>query len=92
MKLFRSVLMLAVLFLFGCEGGPYDIVLEGGRVMDPESGLDGIRNVGIHDGKIKAVTDSKISGKRVIDASRPLNWKWAQTMLRRGTPNGAIVN
>ena len=70
MKLFRSVLMLAVLFLFGCEGGPYDIVLEGGRVMDPESGLDGIRNVGIHDGKIKAVTDSKISGKRVIDASR----------------------
>jgi dihydroorotase len=71
MKLFRSVLFL-ILFLFmsGCgRGGPFDIVLEDGRVIDPESRLDGIRNVGIHNGKIKAVTDKKISGKRIIDAS-----------------------
>ena len=24
----------------------YDLVLEGGRVMDPETGLDAVRNVG----------------------------------------------
>ncbi len=30
----------------------YDLVLEGGRVMDPETGLDAVRNVGIRDGKI----------------------------------------
>jgi hypothetical protein len=24
----------------------FDLVIEGGRVMDPESGLDGVRNVG----------------------------------------------
>ena len=30
----------------------YDFVLEGGRVMDPETGLDAVRNVGIRDGKI----------------------------------------
>jgi hypothetical protein len=30
----------------------YDLVIEGGRVMDPETGLDAVRNVGIRDGKI----------------------------------------
>ena len=25
----------------------YDLVIEGGRVMDPETGLDAVRNVGI---------------------------------------------
>ena len=29
----------------------YDLVLEGGRVMDPETGLDAERTVGIRDGK-----------------------------------------
>jgi len=27
----------------------YDVVISHGLVMDPESGLDGIRNVGIRD-------------------------------------------
>ena len=29
----------------------YDIVIANGRVMDPESGLDAVRNVGISGGK-----------------------------------------
>lgn len=33
------------------------IVIRGGRVLDPASGLDGIRDVWIDDGKIKAVTE-----------------------------------
>ena len=47
----------------------YDIVLEGGRVMDPESGLDAVRNVGIRDGKIASLSASPLSGHRVIHAA-----------------------
>jgi N-acyl-D-aspartate/D-glutamate deacylase len=47
----------------------YDLVLEGGRVMDPETGLDGVRNVGIHDGKIVRIASEALSGRRVVHAS-----------------------
>lgn len=30
----------------------YDVVISGGRVMDPESKLDAVRNIGISGGKI----------------------------------------
>src|SRR5215471_11709960 len=46
----------------------YDIVLEGGRVMDPETNLDAIRNVGIREGKIARISSEPLSGARVIDA------------------------
>lgn len=46
-----------------------DIVILNGRVMDPESGVDAIRNVGVKDGKIVAITDGPISGLKSIDAS-----------------------
>ena len=48
---------------------PYDLVLRGGRVMDPESGLDAVRNVGIRSGKIAAITAKKLQGKKEIDAT-----------------------
>jgi N-acyl-D-aspartate/D-glutamate deacylase len=47
----------------------YDLVLEGGRVMDPETGLDAVRNVGIRDGKIVRVSYEALSGRRVVHAS-----------------------
>ena len=47
----------------------YDLVLEGGRVMDPETGLDAVRNVGIRDGKIVRVSFEALSGRRVVHAS-----------------------
>jgi hypothetical protein len=47
----------------------YDLVLEGGRVMDPDTGLDAKRNVGIRDGKIVRVSSEALSGKRVIHAA-----------------------
>ena len=49
--------------------GAYNIVVLGGRVMDPESGLDAVRNVGIRDGRIEAITEDVIEGDRVIDAT-----------------------
>jgi len=47
----------------------FDLVLEGGRVMDPETGLDAVRNVGILDGKIVRISSDALSGRRVIQAS-----------------------
>ncbi len=37
--------------------------------MDPESGLNAVRNVGISQGRVQAITAAPIQGKRVIDAS-----------------------
>jgi dihydroorotase len=46
----------------------YDLMIANGRVMDPESGLDGVRNVGIRGGKIAAIASSPLEGKQTIDA------------------------
>jgi N-acyl-D-aspartate/D-glutamate deacylase len=47
----------------------YDLVLEGGRVLDPETSLDAVRNVGIRDGKIARISAAPLSGHRIIHAS-----------------------
>jgi len=46
----------------------YDVVIAGGRVMDPASGLDGIRNVGINGGRVAQISTSALSGRTTIDA------------------------
>jgi N-acyl-D-aspartate/D-glutamate deacylase len=46
----------------------YDVVIANGRVMDPESGLDAVRNVGITAGKIRAISAEPLKGKTVLDA------------------------
>ncbi len=46
----------------------YDFVILDGRVMDPASNLDAVRNVGIRGGKIAIITASRISGKQSINA------------------------
>ena len=45
-----------------------DLVLEGGRDMDPETGVDAVRNVGIRDGKIVRISSEALSGRRVVHA------------------------
>jgi N-acyl-D-aspartate/D-glutamate deacylase len=47
----------------------YDLVLEGGRVMDPETGLDAVRNVGIRDGKIARISTEALSGRHTVHAT-----------------------
>jgi dihydroorotase len=47
----------------------YDIVLTGGRVMDPESGLDAVRNVGINGNRIAAISVRPLRGKQTVDVS-----------------------
>jgi N-acyl-D-aspartate/D-glutamate deacylase len=46
----------------------YDLVIQGGRVIDPETGLDAIRNVGISQGKIRKISAEALAGRRVISA------------------------
>ena len=46
----------------------YDVVINNGRVMDPETNFDGVRNVGIKDGKIVVITEDAITGKETINA------------------------
>lgn len=48
---------------------PFDVVILHGRVMDPESHLDAIRNVGISGGKIREISETELRGKETIDAS-----------------------
>jgi N-acyl-D-aspartate/D-glutamate deacylase len=48
--------------------GTFDLVIANGRVMDPESGLDATRNVGITGGKIRAIATEALHGKQTIDA------------------------
>ena len=71
----ERILSLCCLLLFsGAIAGQkskqaYDLVLEGGRVMDPETGLDAVRNVGIRDGKIIRISPDTLSGRRVISVA-----------------------
>ena len=48
----------------------YDLVIANGRVMDPESGLDAVRHVGIRGGTIEAISETPLAGARIIDATR----------------------
>ena len=47
----------------------FDVVILNGRVIDPETNFDAVRNVGILDGKIALITEEGISGKETVDAS-----------------------
>lgn len=46
----------------------FDVAIRNGRVMDPETKLDAVRNIGIRNGRIAAITTSPITGKETIDA------------------------
>jgi dihydroorotase len=47
----------------------FDLVVLNGRVVDPESGLDAVRSVGISGGKIAAIADGQIQGRQSLDAA-----------------------
>jgi dihydroorotase len=58
------------LLLAACGSSPrYDIVLANGRVMDPASGLDSVRHVGITAGRIEAISAEPLQGEDVVDVS-----------------------
>lgn len=64
-NLLYSLLWLATGVL--CAAQDFDIVLLNGRVIDPESGTDAVRNIGIRGKTIAAVTTDKLRGRSEID-------------------------
>jgi N-acyl-D-aspartate/D-glutamate deacylase len=72
-----STILTVVVALIGVGAGSglmsawaaqYDVVIENGRVIDPETNFDGVANVGIRDGVIKRISKKRLKGERVIDA------------------------
>ncbi len=64
-----SVLILAAgMLVLGAQPSTFDLVIRGGRVIDPETGLDAVRDVGITAGRIAAVSPEPLTGSAVIDA------------------------
>jgi hypothetical protein len=62
-------LLLALLFLLvfvaaaPAQNPPtFDLIIAGGRVIDPESGLDAVRHVGIKSGKIVMLSEAPLTG------------------------------
>ena len=47
----------------------YDVVLNNGRVIDPESGTDKVVNVGISGKTIKAITNATLQGIQKLDCT-----------------------
>ena len=47
----------------------FDVVLRGGRVMDPASGYDHVANVGIDGGTVTQISASDLKSASVIDAA-----------------------
>jgi N-acyl-D-aspartate/D-glutamate deacylase len=68
MRMIR-LLFLVLFFNVFAAAQQYDVVLEGGRVMDPETGLDAVRNLGIRDGKIARISEEPLQAKKTIRAA-----------------------
>jgi amidohydrolase family protein len=74
-KLITLCVLLAILHSGAVSKAPnplaktsYDLVILNGRVIDPESGLDAIRNVGVKAGTIQALTTEPLEGRVTVDA------------------------
>lgn len=77
----NSFFIFSLFFLLSCgeesskkpdqnkNSNTYDLVILNGRVIDPETSLDALRNVGVKDGKIVAISEKDLIGKDTIDAS-----------------------
>jgi len=72
----RNVCLILATVVIGCAlyataatAQTYDLVILNGRVIDPETRLDAVRNVGIQNGRIEVVTEAKIAGEQTIDAN-----------------------
>ncbi|GAA4279090.1 amidohydrolase family protein [Aquimarina mytili] len=74
-KVLRKTTTCCILFywiaqsVFAQPNNQYDIVLQGGRVIDPETKLDAIRNIGIRDGQILEISTNTLSGTEIINVS-----------------------
>lgn len=47
----------------------FDLVISNGHIIDPDSGWDGLGNVGVNQGKISAISKDPLKGTKAIDAT-----------------------
>jgi N-acyl-D-glutamate deacylase len=54
----------------GPTAGPaFDLVIANGRVVDPETGLDAVRSIGIRAGRIAAISRTPLRGRSTLEAA-----------------------
>ena len=66
MRIWIAPLLFSV--ALGAAAQQYDVVISRGRVIDPETKLDAVRDVGIRGNKIAAVSEAPLTGKTTVDA------------------------
>ncbi len=72
--MFKKYLIVST-FVVGALAAPtllakdYDLVITGGRVIDPETRYDDIANVGIKDGRIVKISKKALKGAETVDAT-----------------------
>ena len=68
-----AILCMAVVLcsLAACDKATpaYEVVINHGRVIDPESQLDAVRSLGIRGGKIVSISEAPLAAETAIDAS-----------------------
>ena len=62
------VLQLGTLSAPRTTNAVYDRVILGGRVLDPASKLDAVRNIGLQGGRIAVITTHAVRGRDTVDA------------------------
>jgi N-acyl-D-aspartate/D-glutamate deacylase len=55
--------------LLAAQPTRFDVVLRGGRVMDPASGLDEVRDVGLRDGRVMAMSKQPLDGRDIVNVN-----------------------
>lgn len=70
MKLLLILLLTAISLATSAQTSVvYDVVLQGGRVIDPETQLDAIKNVGIINNRIAQISSESLKGKKIVNVS-----------------------
>jgi len=65
------------LILSACQHAPtalvaseqFDLVVLGGKIVDPESRLEAVRNIGIRGGRVAGISEQRLVGKIELDAA-----------------------
>ncbi len=67
----KHALLLCILLMSGpiLQAEEFSLVINHGRVIDPETGLDAIRHVGISGDKITRIATKPLQASEIIDAS-----------------------
>lgn len=66
----RTLILLLSLFAVVCHAQEFDLLIKGGRVVDPANNIDGPMDVAVKDGKISKVAGDipATAAKKVVDA------------------------